>query len=93
LLFTYAITFLDAGHTSPTLLFLSAYLTAALLQVWLLLITAHYLIRWLWRLAIDPDDSAIPYLTALGDLLGGGLLFAAFLCLYVIGDRDADVGD
>jgi solute carrier family 41 len=42
---------------------------------------------------IDPDNSAIPYLTALGDLLGTALLALAFLVLYAIGDRDSDVGD
>jgi len=69
------------------------YLTTALLQVWILLHTAHWLVRWFWRLAIDPDDSAIPYLTAVGDLLGGGLLWAAFEFLFLIGDKDSDVGD
>lgn len=47
----------------------------------------------MWERSIDPDNSAIPYLTALGDLLGTGLLALAFLFLYVIGDRDSDVGD
>ena len=93
LIFTYAIVFLEAGHTSPTFVFIVTYLTAALLQVWILLHTAHWLIHWFWRLYVNPDDSAIPYLTALGDLLGGGLLWMAFEFLYVIGDKDADVGD
>lgn len=42
---------------------------------------------------INPDDAAIPYLTALGDLIGTGLLSLAFYLLYVIGDRDEDVGE
>ncbi len=62
-------------------------------QVWVLLHTAYWLIHWFWRLSVNPDDSAIPYLTALGDLLGGGLLWLAFEFLYFIGDKDADVGD
>ena len=33
----------------------------------------------------DPDSAAIPYLTALGDLLGGGLLATAFLVLGLLG--------
>jgi len=49
------------------------------------------LVHWLWLNKIDPDNSAIPYLTALGDLLGTGLLAVAFLILYAIGDRDSDV--
>ena len=91
LIFTYSITFLEAGHTSPTVTFLMLYLIAALIQVWILLHTAHWLIMWFWTLSIDPDNSAIPYLTALGDLLGGGLLWIAFECLYLIGD-DGELG-
>ena len=30
------------------------------------------------RRGIDPDNAAIPYLTATGDLLGGALLAAVF---------------
>lgn len=42
---------------------------------------------------MDPDSSAIPYLTAAGDLLGTALLGIAFHLLYAIGDGDSDVGD
>jgi len=59
----------------------------------LLLYIAEVLVQYLWASKIDPDNSAIPYLTALGDLIGTALLAVAFLMLYVIGDGDADVGD
>ncbi len=62
-------------------------------QVILLLYIAEILVHWLWANKIDPDNSAIPYLTALGDLIGTALLALAFSILYAIGDRDADVGD
>ena len=42
---------------------------------------------------MDPDNSAIPYMTGLGDLLGTGLLALGFWFLWLIGDRDMDVGD
>jgi len=64
-----------------------------LFQVVLLLYIAEVLIQYLWLRKIDPDNSAIPYLTALGDVIGTALLAVAFLCLYAIGDRDSDVGD
>lgn len=51
----------------------------------LLLMTAHIIIHAMWRFKIDPDTSAIPYLTALGDLLGSSLLLGAFAFLRVIG--------
>jgi solute carrier family 41 len=41
-LFTMAVHFLDAGHTSLTPQFLALYLTAAVMQVSLLLFTAHW---------------------------------------------------
>ena len=48
----------------------------ALLQV------ASVLVHWLWSKAIDPDNAAIPYLTSLGDLLGGALLALSFHLYY-----------
>jgi solute carrier family 41 len=93
LVFTYGIRLLQAGHTSVTALFLVVYLSAALVQVILLLYFAHTMILWMWTKHIDPDNSAIPYLTALGDLLGTALLAIAFIVLFSIGDKDSDVGD
>lgn len=93
LIFTYTISYLEAGHTSLTFIFVAVYLSAALLQVFLLLYIAQIMTLNMWKLGIDPDNSAIPYLTALGDLLGTLLLGIAFHFLYIIGDRDSDVGD
>lgn len=93
LIFAYAISYIKAGHTSLTPIFGVVYLTAATIQVFLLLYIAHILIHWMWTKGIDPDNSAIPYLTAIGDLFGTGLLAMAFQFLYLIGDKDSDVGD
>lgn len=93
LIFSYTISYLQAGHTSFTPVFMVVYLTAALLQVFLLLYIAQVMILYMWKQGTDPDNSAIPYLTALGDLLGTLLLGLAFHILYLIGDRDTDVGD
>lgn len=59
----------------------------------LLLYIGHVMVMWMWSRSIDPDNSAIPYLTALGDLLGTAFLALAFHILYLIGDKDSDVGD
>ncbi|XP_050027038.1 solute carrier family 41 member 1-like isoform X2 [Dermacentor andersoni] len=88
LVFTYGIRLLKAGHTSVTPIFLVVYLTAAVLQVLLLLYMAHVMVHWMWSRAVDPDNSAIPYLTALGDLAGTALLALSFLLLDAIGDGD-----
>lgn len=93
LIFSYAISYLQAGHTSFTPIFMLVYLTAAMLQVILLLYIAQVMVVAMWRKGMDPDSSAIPYLTAAGDLLGTALLGIAFHILYVIGDGDSDVGD
>ncbi|OXA52611.1 solute carrier family 41 member 1 [Folsomia candida] len=93
LIFAYTISYIQAGHTSITPVFVIFYLLAALVQVILLLYIAEVLIQYLWLNKIDPDNSAIPYLTALGDVIGTALLALAFLALYAIGDRDSDVGD
>lgn len=93
LIFMYTISYLKAGHTSITLIFAVIYLCAALLQVVILLYISIWLVHWLWRIGDDPDNCAIPYMTAIGDLLGTGLLAAAFQILWLVGDRDADVGE
>ncbi|KAJ8934862.1 hypothetical protein NQ314_013136 [Rhamnusium bicolor] len=85
--------YLQAGHTSFTVIFMIVYLTASVIQVFLLLYIAQVMTLSMWKHGVDPDNSAIPYLTALGDLLGTLLLGVAFQFLYIIGDRDGDVGD
>ena len=51
------------------------------------------MVVWMWIRGMDPDSSAIPYLTAAGDLIGTALLGIAFHILNAIGDGDSDVGD
>lgn len=50
----------------------------------LLLYIAHIIVHAMWKWKIDPDNSSIPYLTALGDLLGSSLLALAFIFLLSI---------
>lgn len=64
-----------------------------LFQVLLLLSIADWMVHSMWRSGKDPDSFSIPYLTALGDLLGTALLALSFHFLWVIGDQDSDVGD
>lgn len=93
LLFLYTIHLMKSGHTTLTPIFMAVYLAAALLQVFLLLCIADWMVYSMWRSGKDPDSFSIPYLTALGDLLGTALLALSFHFLWVIGDRDSDVGD
>lgn len=63
------------------------------LQVTILLFICNWLVHWLWKRKKDPDNYSIPYLTALGDLLGTALLAAAFYVLSLLGDKDDDLGE
>ncbi|KAH8381836.1 hypothetical protein KR009_002276 [Drosophila setifemur] len=58
--------------------FVVAFVVTSLLQLLVLLWLAHALVHLLWRRHIDPDTAAIPYLTAVGDALGTGLLAVMF---------------
>ena len=49
ILFSLAITLLEAGHTSLTLEFMFLYLLAALIQVWILLHAAWWMIHLMWK--------------------------------------------
>ncbi|XP_066554465.1 solute carrier family 41 member 1 isoform X1 [Amia ocellicauda] len=84
LVFLYTISLLQGGHTAITLTFTCFYLIAALLQVGILLYVADLIVRLMWRKSLDPDNFSIPYLTALGDLLGTGFLALCFQMVMVV---------
>ncbi|XP_066995375.1 solute carrier family 41 member 1 isoform X1 [Anabrus simplex] len=64
--------------------FVASYLVASSLQIMLLLYLAHLFIHAMWRRKMDPDNSAIPFLTSIGDLVGSGFLAVAFIFLQSI---------
>lgn len=64
-----------------------------LIQVMILLYMADWMVHWMWGRGMDPDNFSIPYLTALGDLLGTGFLALCFHMRWFIGDRDAVPGN
>ncbi|KAJ7423879.1 Solute carrier family 41 member 1 [Pitangus sulphuratus] len=93
LVFLYTIHLLQGGHTSLSFTFVMFYLTAALLQVGILLYVADLIVRLMWRKALDPDNFSIPYLTALGDLLGTGFLAICFHLVWLIHGADMNLGN
>ena len=56
-------------------------------QVAILLYVAYVITYYLWKQKVNPDNSTIPYLTALGDLLGIILLGVTFEFLGLMGDK------
>ncbi|KAM4652709.1 solute carrier family 41 member 1-like isoform 1-T2 [Discoglossus pictus] len=89
LVFLYTIHLLQGGHTSLNSLFVTFYLTAALLQVGVLLYIADLIVRLMWRRGLDPDNFSIPYLTALGDLLGTGFLAVCFRLVWLLTETES----
>lgn len=93
LTFLYTINLLQGGHTAITLTFVMFYLAAALLQVSILLYLADLIVRFMWRKELDPDNFSIPYLTALGDLLGTGFLAVCFRLVFLMSGQDSEMGN
>lgn len=75
----------NEGQLAAGAWFVLSYLAVAEVQLMLLLYIAHIMTHSMWKYKIDPDNSAIPYLTALGDLSGTSLLLLAFMFLKAIG--------
>uniref|UniRef100_A0A3Q3XLI8 Solute carrier family 41 member n=1 Tax=Mola mola TaxID=94237 RepID=A0A3Q3XLI8_MOLML len=86
LIFLYVLHLMKGGQTLPSALLIVIFLSASLLQVFSLLCLADCMVHCLWRRGKDPDSYSIPYLTALGDLLGTALLSFGFLVLWWIGE-------
>ncbi|KQK84505.1 solute carrier family 41 member 3 isoform X1 [Amazona aestiva] len=84
LVFLYTIRLLQGGHMSLSFTFVMFYLMAALLQVGILLYVAEVIVHLMWKKALDPDNFSIPYLTALGDLLGTGFLAICFRLVWLV---------
>nr|XP_057931252.1 solute carrier family 41 member 2 isoform X2 [Doryrhamphus excisus] len=86
LLFLYALHLMKGAYTMPSPLFTVAFVSASFIQVLSLLCVADCMVHCLWGRGKDPDSYSIPYLTALGDLLGTALLSLSFLLLWCTGD-------
>ncbi|XP_072945952.1 solute carrier family 41 member 2 isoform X2 [Epargyreus clarus] len=77
--------FVYQGFVSIQVAFGITYVICSILQVMVLLYLAYILIHFMWKKKKDPDNAAIPYLTALGDLLGSIFLGLAFVILSIFG--------
>ncbi|XP_052864595.1 solute carrier family 41 member 1 [Anopheles cruzii] len=84
-LFIFAADYIHMQRSTIGAPFVLSYLFVSTLQIMILLYVAHVIIHLMWKWKMDPDNSAIPYLTALGDLLGSSFLMVAFLFLRAIG--------
>lgn len=76
----------NAATTTPS--FIIFYLYVTVLQVIILLLICYWLVHFAWRQNKNPDNICIPYLTAIGDLLGTAFLAICFHVLYLAGSKD-----
>lgn len=86
LIFLTATDLLRYGTFNVTPLFGFLYVLVALVQVAVLLFLSRSLVYWLWWWRVDPDNAAIPFITAAGDFTGTGLLTVAFFALETVAD-------
>ena len=52
----------------------------------MLFLICYWLVHFAWRRNKNPDNISIPYLTAIGDLLGTAFLAICFHLLYLSGE-------
>lgn len=77
----YAVEYLYKMYISIHIVFVFAFVISSMIQLLILLWITHFLVHFLWRMKIDPDSNATPYLTAYADSLGTGLLALMFYVL------------
>jgi len=82
----------SAPDENITFQFTCLYLTATLIQEWILLFSCVHLVHWQWKRGIDPDSAAVPYLAALGDFCGSALLLGTFALLAFL-DKEEGIED
>ena len=69
--------------------FVGSYCVAVVIQLAILLYLAYVSVFWAWKKKINPDNSAIPFTSALADVLGNCLMAAAFTFLLAVNDPNA----
>lgn len=86
LLFFFIIYYVESKHVIPLTGWLVIfYLIISFMQVVILFLVCYWLVIKVWKMKRNPDNDAIPLLTALGDLIGILLLYACFLLLGSLG--------
>lgn len=79
------------SHQSSAGLYFEKRPTLIIVQVVILLYVAGLMVQWLWKRGLDPDNFSIPYLTALGDLLGTGFLALSFKLVLMVSSTGTGV--
>ncbi|VDK82083.1 unnamed protein product [Litomosoides sigmodontis] len=80
--FFLVIVILTSKNVDFSWIFAGAYVAAAFVQGLLLFYLCQVAVYGLWWFRMDPDNSSVPVLTSVGDLLGIGLLYIVFSFLH-----------
>lgn len=81
------------GHTSISAFYVIGHMLAVNMHLGLILVwMTPNLVRFLWRRGLDPDTFTMPLLAASSDLSGTLIFISMFSLLWLLGDRDANVG-
>jgi len=75
----------DIGHVNLSWSFSITYLFVSIICVAFTLILSKKLTLWLWHNEYDPDNYSLPYITAIVDVVGTGLLAFSYWGLSEIG--------
>ena len=70
------------GHVLMEWEIVSLYMVSSTAQVFFVLLFTRWLVALLYQRHIDPDNYAIPILTAIADVIGTGLLVFSFSLVY-----------
>ncbi|CAO3638306.1 unnamed protein product [Cunninghamella echinulata] len=81
LVFLFIIWGFDMGHLNYNIWFFLTYLLVSLLCTFLCLKAGKWMTSAFWKMGYDPDNYVIPYLTAMIDVFGTGLLVLTFSLL------------
>ncbi|CAG8471317.1 3297_t:CDS:2 [Funneliformis mosseae] len=75
----------NVGHVNLTWSFAVTYLLVSLICVMFTLNLSKRLTLWLWQNKYDPDNYSLPYITAIVDVVGTGLLVLSYWILSEMG--------
>lgn len=77
----------DLGHLVVTVGFVAFYIFVSTLVLLTVMYFTRYFCRWLWKRQLDPHHYAVPYMTAVGDVVGSLGLVIVFKVLEAAHDR------
>lgn len=86
IVFFFTLYFIKQDEFELSFLMVLFYMIVGFIQVIILFLICYWIVLFVWKLAKNPDNVCIPYLTAIGDLLGVIFLLLAMHLAYLCGN-------